>query len=52
MRLRVNMVSTGRLRRVYVQLNLVNSKSLGLVVLFQIISCSNYRDVDIKVYIH
>ena len=31
--------------------NLVNSKSSGLEVLFLIISSSNYREVDIKIYI-
>ena len=33
-----------------VQSNLVNSMFLGLVVLFQIINSSNYREVDIKIY--
>ena len=33
------------------QSNLVNVYSLGLEVLFQIISSSNYREVDIKIYI-
>ena len=31
-----------------IQSNLVNSKSSGLEVLLQIISSSNYREVDIK----
>ena len=30
------------------QSNLINSKSLGLEVLFRIISSSNYREVDVK----
>ena len=33
-----------------VQLKLVQSKSSGPEVLFQIISSSNYREVDIKIY--
>ena len=33
-----------------IQSNLVNSKSSGLEVLFRIISSSNYREIDIKIY--
>ena len=33
-----------------IQLNLINSKSSGLEVLFGMISSSNYREVDIKIY--
>ena len=32
------------------QLNLINSKSSGLEVLFQIVSSSNFMEVDIKIY--
>ena len=35
---------------IHVQSNLVNLKSSGLEVLFCIISSSNYREVDIKIY--
>ena len=34
----------------HIQSNLVNWKSSGLEVLFQIISSLNYREVDIKLY--
>ena len=33
-----------------IQLNLINSKSSGLEFLFRIISISNYRELDIKIY--
>ena len=35
---------------VLIESNLVNSKSSGLVVLFRIISSSNYREVNIEIY--
>ena len=35
---------------IHVQSNYVNSMSLGLEVLFQIISSSNYREVGINIY--
>ena len=43
-------VQSSKLKLGIILSNRINSKSLGLEVAFQIISNSNYKKVDIKIY--